>query len=169
VLYDQETNEILDTIFTNNNAQFAFVGKPNRNYQFVTLNGDSQLEYLPIHTIANQVDLNYLLAIGGRSRKQIDDSLQFIALSNQRKNDSILEMNLNNKFVVYYGFDKSFLSKSETRVLDSLLSRLKRDEKLNVVVGAFTDCIGSYKYNTILSNKRAKYVVNYLIKNKWVY
>ena len=33
-----------------------------------------------------------------------------------------------------------------------------------IVVGAFTDCIGSYKYNYNLSVKRAKYVVSYLIK-----
>jgi flagellar motor protein MotB len=33
-----------------------------------------------------------------------------------------------------------------------------------LIVGAFTDCIGSFKYNYTLSIKRAKFVVNYLKK-----
>lgn len=33
-----------------------------------------------------------------------------------------------------------------------------------LIIGAFTDCIGSFKYNYTLSVNRAKYVVNYLKK-----
>ncbi len=165
ILLDNFSNQVIDTLLTDNNAKYTFIGKPNREYQFVTLNGDSVTEFLSISTKPNQSNLFYPLVIRGRSPKQINDSLDLIARLNQQKLDSIALMNLNNKFIVYYGFDKSRLAMSEYRVLDSLLSRLKRDTNLNVIIGAFTDCAGSFKYNTKLSIKRATHIVEYLTKN----
>ncbi len=162
---DVDAGVNIDTLITNSFANYSFLGKPNRNYEFTTLNGDSVLEKFSIQTNDNQQKFDFITMISGRSPKQIKDSLEFIVIAEKRKMDSIATMNFNNKFIVYYGFDKSSLTKMEIRVVDSLLERLKRDPNINVVIGAFTDCIGTYKYNYSLSVRRANFIVNYLIKN----
>jgi outer membrane protein OmpA-like peptidoglycan-associated protein len=153
-------------IKTNNSAQFNFTAKPNRNYQITTSNEEELQEKIPfkINTLSNNLDLVFKLK--GRSKQQIKDSVDLLlAKLEKMKLDSINAMNLNDKYIVYYDFNKSILNKGEIRVLDSLLSRLKSNSTTNIIIGAFTDCIGSYKYNYSLSKKRAEVVVNYLIKN----
>jgi flagellar motor protein MotB len=56
------------------------------------------------------------------------------------------------------------LTAKELLVLDSLYNKLQKMPSTYLIVGAFTDCIGSFKYNYTLSVNRAKYVVNYLKK-----
>jgi flagellar motor protein MotB len=72
---------------------------------------------------------------------------------------------LNSKFVVHYDFAKSIISNKEKLVLDSLIKKLVFLPKTFISIGAFTDCIGSYKYNYRLSVKRGKAVVDYLLKH----
>jgi outer membrane protein OmpA-like peptidoglycan-associated protein len=165
-LKDIETGLIEDTIKTDNQASYSFIGKPNRKYEFSTLNGDSLLESIPYVTYPNQKDFNYAIRINGRSPKQKADSIQtLLAASSKRFNDSIATTSLDNKFIVHYGFNKSNIQLKEKLVLDSLLNKLQKMPKTFIVVGAFTDCIGSYKYNYKLSLKRGKAVVSYLLKH----
>ena len=165
-LKDKDADIILDSIITDNFAKYSFVGKPNREYEFTTLNGDSLYEQFSIQTIPNQIKLNYVSFINGRSPKQKTDSLNVLwAIEENKKSDSIAKYTVNTKFVVHYGFDKSFISKKEQQVLDSLIKKLKILPKVFVSIGAFTDCIGTYNYNYQLSVKRGKAVVDYLIKN----
>jgi len=96
-----------------------------------------------------------------RSPKQISDSLYLIA--ENKKNDSFSSYSLGNKFVIYYDFDKYIIRQKEQNILDSLLRKLDKMPSANIVIGAFTDCVGSYKYNYKLSVHRAKSVVSYLI------
>ena len=44
-----------------------------------------------------------------------------------------------------------------------MAAKLKTNNNAYIIVGAFTDCVGSYKYNYSLSVKRAQYAVKYLI------
>ncbi len=164
ILYLKEEDDVKlsDTLTTDHNANFAFSGKPNRNYVFTTLNGDQVIELLPFKTVADQKDFFYTLKISGRSPKQIADSL---ALIEKNRLDSIAANSLATKFIVHYGFNKSTLTAKENKVLDSLLIKLSAMPKVNIAIGAFTDCIGSYKYNYRLSVKRAKTVVAYLLKH----
>ena len=165
-LKDKEAGVILDSIRTDNYANYSFIGKPNRNYEFTTLNGDSLYEQFVIQTIPNQRQFDYVSYINGRSPKQKSDSLELLWASEQKRlADSISLYSLNTKFVVHYGFDKSIISNKEKLVLDSLINKLSFLPNVFISVGAFTDCIGSYKYNYLLSVKRGKAVVNYLIKN----
>jgi len=165
-LKDKDADIILDSIITDNFAKYSFVGKPNREYEFTTLNGDSLYEQFSIQTIPNQIKLDYVSFINGRSPKQKTDSLNVLwAIEENKKSDSIAKYTVNTKFVVHYGFDKSFISKKEQQVLDSLIKKLKILPKVFVSIGAFTDCIGTYNYNYQLSVKRGKAVVDYLIKN----
>jgi outer membrane protein OmpA-like peptidoglycan-associated protein len=164
-LKDGDTGEALDTLISDANAKYAFTGKPNRNYVFVTLNGDSILEEVSFKTIAHQTSFDYITAISGRSPKQRADSIAALLALEQRRLDSITQYGLATKFIVRYGFNKSNIAQKEKLVLDSLLIKLNKMPNTFIVVGAFTDCIGSYKYNYQLSVKRAKSVVAYLINN----
>ena len=166
LLRDVVAAKILDTIKTDDLARYHFSGKPNRNYEFVTLNGDSVLEVIDYATVPNQKNFEYAFSIHGRSPKQKADSLQAIlAMAAQKRADSIAAYSLATKFIVHYGFNKSTIAPKEKLVLDSLLIKLQKLPNTYIVVGAFTDCIGSYKYNHNLSLKRGKAVVNYLIQH----
>lgn len=165
-LKDKDANLILNTLTTDTNAHYQFIGKPNRVYEFTTLNGDSVFESFAHETPPNLLKVNFASSIHGRSEKQKVDSLnQLWAMRQKMFEDSMAIHGLNNKFIVYYDFNKSMISKKETIVLDSLLNKLNKMPNANVVVGAFTDCIGSYKYNYKLSVKRANAVVQYLMKH----
>lgn len=165
-LKDKDAGLILDSIITDNFAKYSFKGKPNRDYEFTTLNGDSLYEQFAIQTIPNQNKFDYISYINGRSPKQKFDSLNALwVVEEKRKADSLAMYSLNTKFVVRYEFDKSIISTKEKLVLDSLINKLSFLPNVFISVGAFTDCIGSYKYNYLLSVKRGKAVVDYLIKN----
>lgn len=166
-IIDKDELKIIDSVITDEQANFSFAGKPNRSYLIKTFNKDGYNESFEINTEATKVKDYYKnLALAGRSDKQIKDSIQsLIALAEQNKLDSLQRILTNNKFIVYYDFDKYDLQLREQRVLDSALVALKNNPSVYAVVGAFTDCIGSYEYNYNLSVKRAKAVVEYLLKH----
>ena len=163
---DKETGSLIDSIYTDNNAKYSFTAKPNRNYEIVTNNGDGSSVSFAIKTYANQTKFEYPTTITGLSPKQKADSIKtLLAIREQRRVDSINLNNTADKYIVHYGFNKANIISEEQNILDTLLLKLNRLPQTYVVIGAFTDCIGSYKYNYQLSVKRAKSVVNYLIKH----
>jgi len=163
---DADLGVTIDTLISDDDAKYSFIGKPNRNYVFTTLNGDSVLEQFSIVTVAGQKTFDYITPIGGRSPKQIADSLAALFAANEkRKLDSINALGIDTKYVVHFDFDKHIITKKEQYVLDYLLTRLKQLPSANIAIGAFTDCIGTNKYNYNLSVKRAKAVYAYLIRN----
>lgn len=166
IVYDNDAQIIIDTIYTDINAAYSFNAKPNRNYTFKVKNADGFEESFEIKTSDQVVpSITYALNLKGRSPKQIKDSTEMVwAVLEQKRQDSIASFSLESKFIVYYGFDKSYLTAKEHLVLDSLYNKLQKMPSTYLIVGAFTDCIGSFKYNYTLSVKRAKYVVNYLKK-----
>ena len=163
---DNDENRIIDSIQTNVNAMYTFTGKPNRNYTFTSKNADGYNENFVLITNDKVTPIAaYAFNFKGRSPKQIHDStIAYWALLESKRKDSLARISLDQKFIVRYAFDKSTLPPKEILVLDSLLNKLKDMPEAYIVVGAFTDCIGSYKYNYNLSVKRAKFVVNYLVK-----
>jgi outer membrane protein OmpA-like peptidoglycan-associated protein len=163
---DKDAGTILDTIRTDENAKYSFIGKPNREYEITTLNGDNLFVQFAIQITPNQQNIDFVSLINGISPKQKADSLNtlWVALE-KRKIDSIEMYALNSKFVIHYDFDKAIISNKEKLVLDSLIKKLAFLPKTFISIGAFTDCIGSYKYNYLLSVKRGKAVVDYLLKH----
>lgn len=166
LVYDNDTQSLLDTIVTDANAAFQFNGKPNRSYTFKVKNADGIDESFALNTTDKIVpSITYAANLKGRSPKQIKDSTEKVwAAIEQKRQDSIAAVSLESKFIVYYGFDKAVLTAKEKLVLDSLYNKLQKMPSTYLIVGAFTDCIGSFKYNYTLSVNRAKYVVNYLKK-----
>jgi outer membrane protein OmpA-like peptidoglycan-associated protein len=166
IVYDNDLQMPIDTIYTDINAGFIFNAKPNRNYTFKVNNADGFIESFELNITDKVISsIDYALKLKGRSPKQIEDSTQMVwAAIEQKRQDSLAAVSLESKFIVYYGFDKSYLSIKEKLVLDSLYNKLQKMPSTYLIVGAFTDCIGSFKYNYTLSIKRAKFVVNYLKK-----
>jgi len=87
------------------------------------------------------------------------------------KNTNIAEVqpvNLLNKGYIkinpiYFGFDKWSLSKSELQQLDKVIQIMKDNPAIIVEAGAHTDSKNLESYNQILSDKRAKTVVEYIV------
>lgn len=163
---DNDTKSIIDSLKTDINATYQFKAKPNRNYSLLVKNADGIEESISLNTTEKIEPHIYFAAnLKGRSPKQIKDSTERVwAAIEQKRQDSIAASSLDSKFIVYYGFDKSVLTTKEKLVLDSLYNKLQKMPSTYLIVGAFTDCVGSFKYNYALSVKRAKYVVQYLKK-----
>ena len=64
---------------------------------------------------------------------------------------------------IFYDFDKASLRPESCLALDSLASVMKQNPSITVELSAHTDRIGSEKYNSALSERRAKSVIDYLI------
>lgn len=166
IVFDNDAQVAIDTIYTDANAGYLFNAKPNRNYTIKAKNADGFEETFALTTTDKVVpSIAYAANFKGRSPKQIKDSTEKVwAAIEQKRQDSIAAVSLESKFIVYYGFDKSYLTAKEKLVLDSLYNKLQKMPSTYLIVGAFTDCVGSFKYNYTLSVNRAKYVVNYLKK-----
>lgn len=65
---------------------------------------------------------------------------------------------------IYFDFDKSTLRSESVDELKNLKSILDKSPGMRVEISGHTDNIGSRTYNYSLSNRRAKAVVNWLIK-----
>ena len=165
-IFDVDENILVDSVVTDANANYTFNAKPNRNYQASAFNADGIKEVIAFKTndqVIQKADI--ALHLEGRSPKIIKDSIYTaMVMAEKAKEDSINNlMGYNSKYIVYYGFDKSVLSSKEKKTLDALAAKLKSNNNAYIIVGAFTDCVGSFKYNYSLSVKRAQYAVQYLI------
>jgi outer membrane protein OmpA-like peptidoglycan-associated protein len=66
--------------------------------------------------------------------------------------------------VVYFYFDKSVVIPRYTSVLDEVVTSLNEHPEVSVYVDGYTGSEGTTEYNLKLSDRRAEYVVNYLVK-----
>ena len=64
---------------------------------------------------------------------------------------------------IYYDFNKFVIRKDAAKVLDRLAIFLKANDGMNIELRSHTDCRGSDNYNLVLSERRAKAAVAYLI------
>jgi len=65
---------------------------------------------------------------------------------------------------VYFDFDKSTIKPEFEGELDKLAEQLSTAKEFDIVIGAYTDNIGTEAYNMGLSERRAQAVVKYLLK-----
>ena len=71
-----------------------------------------------------------------------------------------VEIKLDN---VYYDYNSANVQTTSLSVLDQLAKVLKQNPQIKIQLSAHTDCRGTDTYNQALSQKRADFVVNYLI------
>lgn len=65
---------------------------------------------------------------------------------------------------IYYDYDDDKIRKDAESSLDSLVSILKLNSRINIQLSSHTDCRGANSYNEQLSQRRAESAVNYLIQ-----
>lgn len=70
---------------------------------------------------------------------------------------------LNDLPVVYFAFDSSYLTKEDKEKVDLLVSFMKAYPEIRIEVQAHADARGPDHYNTWLSERRAKRIVDYAI------
>ena len=64
---------------------------------------------------------------------------------------------------IYYDFDKWIIREDAAKELDRLAKLLKDNPKIQIELGSHTDARGTDMYNLVLSDKRAKAAVDFLI------
>ncbi len=64
---------------------------------------------------------------------------------------------------IYYDFDKWFIRPDAALELNKLVRTLNDNPTINIEMGSHADCRGSDKYNFVLTDKRAKSAMDYLI------
>lgn len=65
---------------------------------------------------------------------------------------------------IFYDFDKSTLRPESKEALDEIVTMLNENPHVSIEMGSHTDRKGSEEYNIALSERRAKSVIDYLIK-----
>ena len=75
---------------------------------------------------------------------------------------------------VYYDFDKAYLREESYEPLSEIIQIMTDNPTIIIEIGSHTDARGSDRYNQLLSKRRAKSVVDYLIskgieKNRLTY
>ena len=92
-----------------------------------------------------------------------------IDLTDDKNFTEDLAMNCVNDVVklenIYYDFDKYYIRKDALPVLDKMVVFLKSNPGMNIELRSHTDCRGTQNYNMVLSQKRARSAVDYLIRN----
>jgi outer membrane protein OmpA-like peptidoglycan-associated protein len=66
---------------------------------------------------------------------------------------------------IFFGFDSYILEKESATELNVVIDFLTQNNKLKIEISGHTDNIGLPKYNQVLSENRAKAVVDFLVEN----
>lgn len=132
----------------------------NRKAYYVS-NDDSGYGRDDIYTLtAPRVQLNKL----DKDGIELTTPDALIALNNPEKidNQGIPKPNFNT--IVNFGFDLSGVTKNNQDRISQWIEYLKANESVRVEISGHTCNIGNFQYNQILSQRRARAVANYLIK-----
>ncbi len=76
------------------------------------------------------------------------------------KKDHVKIANIN---AIHFGFDKANIRRSDLPELDKIVKIMKDNTNIKIEAAAYTDSRGSHSYNKLLSQRRAKATVDYII------
>ncbi len=152
-IYDNETNELLGTIYTDKNGNFS--SDTMRNFAYGTsknLRFDIEKEgYLKTSTNLkvdfadkNQIDISKLINTS-LIKKEIGGDIAFAINP------------------IYYDFDKSNIRPDAAIELDKIVTIMKNNPTMKIALGSHTDARGNDAYNLSLSDRRAKAATKYII------
>jgi outer membrane protein OmpA-like peptidoglycan-associated protein len=138
---------VLDTFETDQSARYNFDLEPDKTYKVL---GNAP-EYF-----ANEIEVTTPPSDAGDTdlERNIDIHLKVI--------DQGVQIVLEN---VYYDFDEYYLREDAVLELSNLLTILRQNPNITIVLGSHTDTNGTPQYNKILSENRAKAVIRYLVDN----
>ncbi len=67
---------------------------------------------------------------------------------------------------IYYDLDKFYIRPDAAKELDNLVRVMRENPTLEIELSSHTDCRQTMRYNMILSARRAKSAVEYIVKKK---
>lgn len=84
--------------------------------------------------------------------------------------NEIIDLNIGNVLAentnlkpIYFGFDQWEITNRAGKQLDKIIKLIQSNASLSIELSAFTDCQGPADYNMILSQRRAKSSLNYIL------
>ena len=145
----------IDTFKTDQNAIYNFNLEPEKDYKIIA----NAPEYL-----ANEEDFS-TKDLKSDDPKQTEFDLEVNVDILLERIEIGVPIVLNN---IYYDFDKSELRPVSVVELQNLTKIMEWNKNITIKIGSHTDSNGSENYNKSLSNRRAKAVVDYMIKDALV-
>ncbi|HPQ07775.1 MAG TPA: OmpA family protein [Bacteroidia bacterium] len=173
-----DADNLLQTIITDQNGMFNIENMKFKNgISFDVDEKDEKVKNLSVILITdskNRVIKRLVKGLGGEFKIQLldlekttlseytvdDPWLKVLHLKNAKKKDSITVIENINYALNEYKFDAA-----GKRILDKVVQILKSNPNLYVEISSHTDSRADDNYNLKLSQKRAQYVVDYLILN----
>ncbi len=173
-----DDKDVLQTIKTDESGMFAIENLKFKNgVSFDIDENNDKLKNLDVILITdskNRVIKRLVRGLGGEfkielldlekttlSQYTVDDPwLKVLNLKNAKKKDSITVIENINYALNEYKFDEA-----GKRILDKVVQILKNNQNLHVEISSHTDSRADDNYNLKLSQKRAQFVVDYLILN----
>ncbi len=140
----------------------------------------SQLGEVIETTIANQADATYILnnalcdstyVVVGMHKGYLNDEQTVNTVNDTGVDALALNLNLLDQFVsnkvnintIYFDFDKFNIRKDAAKELDKVVQVMNEYPELKIEAGSHTDSRGDAAYNQILSERRAKSTVDYIV------
>lgn len=143
------TNTAVDSAVVGDDAKYGFKADCDRNYflraELDTYETNEKLVKTPTEEETLNVPLKLVKAVRIAS---VGQDL-----------GKILDLN-----PIYFDYDKSNIRKDAATELAKVIAVMKEYPKMNIDVRSHTDSRGNDEYNRILSDKRAKSTINYIVK-----
>ena len=136
-----ESQDFVDIRETNEEGFYFFIAEPNTVYNLST----SSTDYF---------DISEKLSTVMMESSSINNNIE---LEKIELDKAITIDNL------YYGVGDFRINREAAKELDNLIDLLKANPKISIEISSHTDSNNSKEYNQILSEKRAKTVVNYIV------
>jgi peptidoglycan-associated lipoprotein len=140
-LYNLTTNTKEET-FTDKNGHYFIALKVQSDYKVLASKENFMSKSEAVSTMGQKISKEYYQ----------DFQLEEIVL----QKPIVLEN-------IYYDFDKWNIRPDAAKELDKFVIVLKDNPRIRIEMGSHTDCRGTYKYNMVLSDKRAMAAVQYLV------
>jgi outer membrane protein OmpA-like peptidoglycan-associated protein len=152
-LYD-ENNILIGTMVVGSAAQYVFNTEPNKKYRLEAIK-DFYIPHSEMFTTNEQGKLRYTIEL---FMECYDDAEEVIT----KRQDGKVQIVLVN---IYFDLYKWDIKPDAARILDVLIELLNKYPEMYIEIDAHTDSRASATYNLMLSDRRAKATLEYLVKN----
>lgn len=158
-----EKGEVVAIAYTKEAGKFDFNElSPELNYTF-RLAKESEVNNVLVFDKGEKLVLPVLQEEAVYHRLKANEAIRIVNELNQTLYVSPEDVFVINR--IYYTYNSSQLSEQAQEQLEQLVAILKRNPRLSAELISYTDSRGNDQYNLALSSKRAKEVIEYLVKN----
>ncbi|NRD24693.1 OmpA family protein [Winogradskyella litoriviva] len=152
-LFDKDGNVVAEQI-VGIDGKYKLSTRPNQQYSVEGF----QPKYIP--------QLEYF---DTNDKGNIEFNIELEIESYKDAEDIVTDDDFGNTFIqlenIYFDFAKWDIKPQAARTLDVLVALLVKYPRMEIELGAHTDSRASYDFNMVLSDKRAKSALEYLVQN----